>query len=297
MSLIAVHAAVFSLTEGGGNPCWVVLGGTALSRNEKQEVALQFGEETVFILSVQRKRLRLGYFAPQQEMEFCTHATIASVAALVAGGTVTSSPLWIETEKNHVACAWQPTAAGTRVSVEQLPPSFQPPLELTEDILQSLSLGREAVDLGLGPLQVVSTFRPKLLIPIRHHADLDAIRPEPELLWRVCERVGSTGFYPFTLHPRNPEAGAEARQFPLRAGFLEDPATGVAASALASYFAKYNIRSAPAEGWNSWTIEQGWAMEKPSSMVASCLIRRARIVKTRITGTARLTGGWQFIGR
>lgn len=34
------------------------------------------------------------------------------------------------------------------------------------------------------------------------------------------------GFYPFTLALKGPGTDAEARQFPKRAGYDEDPATG-----------------------------------------------------------------------
>jgi predicted PhzF superfamily epimerase YddE/YHI9 len=44
-----------------------------------------------------------------------------------------------------------------------------------------------------------------------------------------------TGLYPFKLRPRNPNAIAEARQFPYGGGVPEDPVTGVAAYALGAY--------------------------------------------------------------
>jgi len=47
----------------------------------------------------------------------------------------------------------------------------------------------------------------------------------------VCDRIGSTGLYPYAIHP-DPDLVA-ARQFPQSSGYPEDAATGIAAAALA----------------------------------------------------------------
>lgn len=59
---------------------------------------------------------------------------------------------------------------------------------------------------------------------MRDEGILDQLSPDFETLWDLCDQLRVTGAYPFTVSARG--ADAAARQFPLRAGYCEDPATG-----------------------------------------------------------------------
>ena len=78
-----------------------------------------------------------------------------------------------------------------------------------------------------------------------------------------------------------------ARQFPKRAGYNEDPATGVAASALGAYLARHQVLPV-AEGWNRYTVMQGFAMGRPSVIYSEIQIEDSSITGTRVRGMARL---------
>ena len=79
-----------------------------------------------------------------------------------------------------------------------------------------------------------------------------------------------------------------ARQFPKRSGYNEDPATGVAASALGAYLVDNGIAKSN-EGWNSFTVMQGFAMGRPSMIYSDILMENGKIVKTRVKGNAEIT--------
>ena len=133
-----------------------------------------------------------------------------------------------------------------------------------------------------GPVRPASASRTKLLVPLRTEAALDSLNPDYELLWQVCDELGVTGFYPFTLHAE--DADVAARQFPRRAGYVEDPATGVAAAPLAAHLA-LNARG---QGWHTWRMAQGRAMGRPSLLTAQALVDASgAVIATRVGGTAR----------
>ncbi len=115
---------------------------------------------------------------------------------------------------------------------------------------------------------------------------LNSIRPDYEELWRCCETFGVSGFYPFTRRTDKPGATVEARQFPLRAGFPEDAATGVAAAALAAYLTRYDLDSA--SGHHEFRIAQGYAMGAPSLIEALADADGGNVVRTAIRGSARV---------
>ena len=117
---------------------------------------------------------------------------------------------------------------------------------------------------------------------------LDRLHPDFPYLWDLCDRYGTTGFYPYAM-----ETGPFgdpiffARQFPKRAGYPEDPATGVAASALGAYLAQYCVIPVQ-NGWNRYAIRQGDAMGRPSILYSDIWMEEGIIRKTRVCGTAYL---------
>ncbi|MEZ2737170.1 PhzF family phenazine biosynthesis protein, partial [Aneurinibacillus aneurinilyticus] len=78
----------------------------------------------------------------------------------------------------------------------------------------------------------------------------------------------------------------QARQFPKRAGYNEDPATGVAASALGAYLTENKVFYPLKDGWNSYKIIQGIAMGRPSIIKSETFIQENKIIRTRVKGNA-----------
>ena len=74
--------AAFSDGELGGNPAGVVICGALPDASVMQAIAAQVGySETAFAAPVDQG-WRVRYFAPETEVPFCGHATIALGAAL-----------------------------------------------------------------------------------------------------------------------------------------------------------------------------------------------------------------------
>ena len=149
-----------------------------------------------------------------------------------------------------------------------------------------MHISSEAIVDSVGPIQSVSTSRFKLIIPLNHWNDLDRLQPDFERLWALCDAFNTTGFYPFTLQTLDQAVQVEARQFPKRAGYNEDPATGVAASALSAYLAKYKVLGEPSDGWHRMVVGQGRAMKSPSIIQTEVLTKNGDVLLTRVGGTA-----------
>jgi trans-2,3-dihydro-3-hydroxyanthranilate isomerase len=264
------HAVAFADGEGGGNPCPVVFGADGWTDAQMQAAAAAFGHETCFVLDPTEPEalVRLRYFVPNHEMEMCVHATVAATVVIgLWDGARVQTPL-------GVLQVWRPGDDGALV--EQFAPRFGTVVEDPADLLRVL--GTDAVGLGAGPVQAVSTARGKLILPLRDEAALDALAPDVEALWSLCDALDVTGVYPFTREARG--ADAAARQFPVRAGYDEDPATGVAAAALAAYLADGE------DGWHAFRIAQGRAMGRPSVIEAQALRDGGTVTATRVGGTA-----------
>lgn len=291
-SLHIIRTTVFALGDLGGNPCPIVLGADALSSVQMQYLATQFGSETAFVLKPADAGadLRLRYFVPRHEMEMCGHATVGTVAVLAERGQFRTSPVKVETPMGVLGVEWRRHADGIRVTFEQFAPTFSEQQPDPTAVAATLRIPVEALALKVGPIQSVSVSRAKLIVPVRDRAALDHLQPDFERLWALCDQYETTGFYPFTRGGDKDAGHAQARQFPKRAGYNEDPATGVAACALAAYFVQYGVFGEKREGWHNFTVEQGHAMGRPSIIEVGAKVEHGRIVATRMSGYARVLG-------
>jgi trans-2,3-dihydro-3-hydroxyanthranilate isomerase len=271
-----VWTSVFADGPGGGNPCPVVLDADGLMDDELQAQAAEFGAETAFVLAPRTGGdARLRYFVPAHEMEMCVHATIAASVVLGGRGAFSSSHAVIESPLGSLAVTWDDRSA----VVDQFAPEFGRALEDVTSVAAALSISRQAI---IGPVRAVSTARAKLMVPLASEADLDALDPDYELLWRTCDDLAVTGFYPYSISASG--ADVAARQFPRRAGYVEDPATGVAAAALTAHLAS---GASGRSGWQTTRIAQGRAMGRPSLITAQALVDESgAVTATRVGGTA-----------
>lgn len=293
-----VWTTVFADGPGGGNPCPIVFGADEWATDQLQTVAAEFGAETAFVLpATAGGDVRLRYFVPRHEMEMCVHATVAATVVLGRRAWLPANRARVETPLGRLDVAWDRSSA----MVSQFAPTFGPEL-VPEQLARVLAALRvdESVLAG-GSIRAVSTARPKLMIELRDEAAVDGLAPDFTALWRVCEDLEVTGVYPFAPAGAG-AADVVARQFPVRAGYVEDPATGVAACALGAHLAALApfapfapfapaVSAGPANsGWRRLRVAQGRAMGRPSLITAEALVDEAgTVIATRVGGTMTLS--------
>lgn len=121
-----------------------------------------------------------------------------------------------------------------------------------------------------------SVARNKTLIPIRSESKLhSATNPKDAIYFRdLCDQIDSTGIYLYTPLLSS-LSSYQCRQFPRFSGYPEDPATGIAAAALANslysrqMFDKRKRRQNNELDKIEYEILQGTAMGKPSRIKIS----------------------------
>ena len=289
-----VHTQVFALGPTGGNPCPVIPFADDLADSQMQAVAQRFGLDTAFILRPGSRDadIRLRYFVPDHEMGVSGHATIAAITVAQLDKALKSDHVRVETITGTFGVGFvRRNNNVTVVTLEQNQPVFGA-VVAPDDIARALKINREEIVIDNGPVQSVSASRAKLLVPLKDSLVLDGLKPDYEALWKLCDRLRITGFYPFTRRTDKPQAQAEARQFPLRAGFPEDAATGIAAAALAAYLAAYDSKYEA--GQHLFRIAQGYAMGAPSLIEAIAECKDGKITRTAIRGVAQITSREQI---
>jgi trans-2,3-dihydro-3-hydroxyanthranilate isomerase len=282
-----VHTSVFAAGPSGGNPCPVIADANGLTDQAMQSLARKFGLDTAFIMrpQVEGADVRIRYFVPDHEMGVSGHATIAAVTVALFNKIVRSDYLRIQTSTGLFDVEWTQSRNGYLVTLEQNEPVFDSTVA-PDLVARALHIQPNQIVLAKSPIQVISVSRAKLVVPLQDWQVLDRLKPDFEALWELCDSQGATGLYPFTRRTDKRNVQAETRQFPVRAGFPEDAATGVAAAALGAYLTRYDLVCQT--GHHEFRIAQGYAMGAPSLIETIADCAGGRITRTAIRGMAQI---------
>jgi PhzF family phenazine biosynthesis protein len=267
--------SAFTTDPAGGNPAGVVLDATGLTDADMQRIAAEVGySETAFVHARHDadRSYDVRYFAPEQEVPFCGHATIATGAALA--------------QRDGVGELQFHTAAGLVVVDTALDQDGAPMATLTsvaphvtdaddvDEVLALLGWSRDDLDPALPPRIAYAGARHLVLAAATRerladlHYDFDGLRAwmaQRDLITvDLVHREDAT-----TFHARNP--------FPV-GGVVEDPATGAAAAAFGAYLREVGAVTPPV----TLTVHQGDDLGRPSVLLVD-LDERPEI---RVTGRA-----------
>jgi len=284
-----VHTRVFAASQDGGNPCPVIPFGDNLTDHQMQRLARKFGFDTAFILYPRTKSadIRVRYFVPDHEMGVSGHATIAAITIALLKNRLKCDRITVETMTGLFEVESTRSEDGIIVTLAQNKPVFGSAVA-PDLVARALAIDPKRIVLTGSPIQSVSVSRAKLVIPLEDSRVLNSLTPDYEALWRLCDQFRVTGLYPFTRQTDKTNAQVEARQFPQRAGFPEDAATGVAAAALGAYLATYDHKCQT--GRYEFHVAQGYAMQTPSLIETFIECADGKVTRIAIRGRAQVLG-------
>ena len=251
--------AAFSQNGLGGNPAGVAFYDSMPSAEEMMAIAKEVGySETAFLVK-QDDGWRVRYFAPELEVPFCGHATIALGAAL--GERFGEGAYKLFLNNSEISVSAKKSGSGMSATL-QSPETWskEAPQDYVDKILAAFNLTKDQLDARF-PVRIAGAGATHLIIFVKERQTLaDMKYPFEEvralmaeqnlvtisLLWQESDSV---------IHSRNPFAAG---------GVYEDPATGAAAAALAGY-----LRDIGWKGSKTFTILQGEDMGVPSRLTVS----------------------------
>ncbi len=221
--------SAFTLGGGGGNPAGVVL----LDDFPEDAAMMGLAAEVGFSETAFAKRNGIGwrvrYFAPEQEVHFCGHATIALGAALGAHFGAGTYPLSLNEAEISVEAS-QAEDGGWRAAL-QSPETWSQalPSDLEVGLLERFKLTRADLH-GELPARLAFAGARHAVLPLHRRETLAAMDYDYEATRALMLAHDFTTIdlvwpeTPRRFHARNP--------FPV-GGVYEDPATGAAAAAFA----------------------------------------------------------------
>lgn len=249
--------SAFTTEPAGGNPAGVAIAAGRPDPTEMQRVAAEVGySETAFLVPERPGRWWVRYFAPEAEVPFCGHATIASGIALATRDRDLDQVV-LASAVGDVAVGIDRT--GPAVRAELTSPAADVaglPDHLRDELLATFDWEAAVLDPLLPPaVGHGGAYHP--VLAVRDRGLLGAMAYDFDRLRALMEREGWTTIQVVwredaaTFHARDP--------FPV-GGVVEDPATGAAAAALGAYLrSRGELRD---DG--RFTVHQGHDMGRPS---------------------------------
>lgn len=250
--------AAFSHNNAGGNPAGVVITNEMPPKDVMLAIAKQVGYSETAFLEQRVDGWRIRYFAPDIEVPFCGHATIASGAALAERFGEGVYKLFLNDDEISVSITKSQT--GTFFVTLQSPETWSKdaPAAYVEKIIAGFNFSLDDLDPAY-PVRIAFAGAKHLVLVLKDRQKLAAMSYEYELLKTLMAEEGLITINLLfiesnqTIHSRNP--------FP-PGGVYEDPATGAAAAALAGY-----LRDISWPGAQEFEILQGYDMGVPSRLL------------------------------
>jgi len=255
--------AAFTLDGQGGNPAGLVLDATGLDEAEMQRIAAELDySETAFLAprNDEPNVYDVRYFAPEQEVPFCGHATIAAAVALAERTPM--AEMIFHTRAGLVTLHTEETKDGILAELTSISPRIsEPPAGLVERCLAALRWSADDLDPDYPP-RLANAGSEHLVLVTRTRRRLAGLDYDFEALAAIMREYGIITLqliWPKSKRryfSRNPFAGS---------GVVEDPATGAAAAAFGGYLRELGKIGHTAR----FTIRQGAEMGRPSLIEVS----------------------------
>ncbi len=272
--------AAFSNGNSGGNPAGVYISDRHPSETDMQRIAAEVGySETAFaapVADATNNSYQVRYFAPETEVPFCGHATIALGAALALRHGDGTFPLIL----NDAEITVEGQRDGDIISAALLSPptSSQPaPAKLITDALSLFGYGSDQLNPDLPPA-LANGGADHLILCLNSREALAAMTYDLNAGRQLMDQANVVTISllyaetPQRFHARNPFAAG---------GIYEDPATGAAATALGGY-----LRDIHWPHGGSIDIIQGEDMGMGSRLRAEISATPGTAI--RVSGTARI---------
>ncbi|WKZ40957.1 MAG: PhzF family phenazine biosynthesis protein [Anaerolineales bacterium] len=251
--------AAFSKNGQGGNPAGVAFYDEMPSESEMLAIAKEVGySETAFLVK-QADGWRVRYFAPEMEVPFCGHATIALGVAL--GERFGEGTYQLHLNDSQISVRAEKTTGGMSATL-QSPATWSEdaPQEYVGKVLAAFNLTKEQLDPRF-PVRLAGAGAKHLIIFLKERKTLAEMSyPFEEVRALMAEH----GLVTISLLWNESDDVFHSRNAFASGGVYEDPATGAAAAALAGY-----LRDIGWNGASTFTILQGEDMSVPSRLTVS----------------------------
>lgn len=283
---------VFTETAFSGNPLAVFPEAVGIGETEMQKIANEMNlSETVFVFPSDKAARRLRIFTPKQELPLAGHPVVGTWNLLARLGLTPQEENGRVVVEQELNVGVLPVEIEFRGGAPSQVVMTQGKFEALETIDEAAEIENLANSLGLAsedlnhtpalPVQTISTGIKSLAVPVKSLEALEKIKINSSALSDIYLLRGAIGCYVFTFETIEAGSRVHARFFAPDDGIAEDAATGSAAGALSAYLIHH-----AAIDVNSFTVEQGDFMNRPSRIFAEVTGEKGNVERVNIGGSS-----------
>ena len=265
------HVDAFTDRTFGGNPAGVVPIAQGLTDQEMQSIANEMNlSETAFILPSDKADFRIRWFTPKREIQFCGHATIASLHVLAEDSKYGMNKdgvfsFKIETMVGILNVDVEKKGSSIRVILES------PRIDLVKEELDKKELSDalriEETDIeNAYPIMRERTLD-YMYVTLRKLEKLKQVSYDSVKLESFGKKHGIKGFTVLTKETFEKTSSVHSRFFTPYYGIREDPTTGSSHGPLGVYLVMNGIAKLDANNQVLIKAEQGDIMGRPGRMI------------------------------
>lgn len=269
-----------------GNPAAVVFDTDDKSTEWMQAVSREMNlSETVFFgqPTTSGSDYRVRFFTPRRELRFAGHPTIAAAHAFIeryrAGAA--SGVVHQECEAGIIPIQVRNEHKNRLYVMEQRRPEYRDVAKPAE--YYAGLLGCANGWLATGPVQVVSTGAPWVIVRLCHGQALHELAPDFSGIEQECRREQAVGITVFALTGADARSAVNVRTFAPGEGVPEDPVCGSGNGAVGAYLARHLF---PDEADFEYQAFQGLKVNRPGQVFVHCIRARKGDVRVHVGGTA-----------
>lgn len=222
--------SAFSIDGAGGNPAGVMIADKHPSADDTLRIAAEIGYPETAFLERKGDAWRVRYFAPQMEVLFCGHATIALGAALGAHHGAGVYPLSLN-EADISVEAFESDDGWSAALTS--PPTYEltPDPDLVSGVWKVFGITDDDLVADI-PISRISAGADMIMIPLKSRARLAKLDYDIAAGADLLNAHKIIGAY-FIF--KEPDDRYQVRMAFPTGGIFEDPATGAAAAALSGW--------------------------------------------------------------
>jgi len=287
--LDVVRVDVFTSELYMGNPATVVFDADGLDEVLMQRIANEAGSPiTAYVLRSRKADVRMRFFSPFMEEPLCGHGIVGALWCLAEQKRIGAGARHrLETQVGVMPFSIEATQDGViSVWMTQTRPMFSKEGD-EKEVASSIGVGVESIFTREFPLSRASTGLPFLMVAVRSMEILGKLVPKQPEITSLCRELDIAGVMAYSWNVLEPGSTLHARCFLPSPGIIEDPASGLAAGALAAYLVDNEF--IPREKFETIVIEQGHFVGRPSRINVRVEKRGGVIRKVEVGGTARVS--------
>ncbi len=269
-----------------GNSAGVVPDADGLSEPQMQAIAREINSaETTFVTRPAGNDADVSFrwFTPAREVEFCGHATLAGVHALIELERIRRGESNLRIATRHRGVVPVHIDAAGLIWIDVPNPTIRACSFSVDRLAHLIGADVAMIDRGM---RLVLTTDNDVMVAVDDHQSLMSLRPRSSEIRELCMTDGLRGILVTTRRPADSATVAHSRFFAPAFGVDEDPVTGSVHGPLGAYLVESGVVQL-VDGRASFRCGQGHTGGRGGIVRVAITEHRDRGLSVHVGGTCR----------